>query len=316
MHITETMRAARESLTRRFHDGFASGKECLTILDVVRFLLSEDPIPALAKLDNVRTVQSHWVKPRSANAFHPYGRVHWFQSTVSRMKFRVESERQNGFVAPFTLTVYADDRTGLLPVELFPLLEVAPTAKLTMAELAFDFSPSSDVTRSFALRQGVFGKSARDLNTQNQFGDWWGSRNGSKRAKSYWKDEVCGHRVEFRMRSQFLKHHGINTVYDVGRLEGILPRRHIFFAELDGERLVKWLEKGGLAESAIRDILRNVIKLNADLTATLRYLRRDVGLKNVRRLLMPLPENRLALNALQEWAAKWPTAPTQLGKQK
>jgi hypothetical protein len=309
MPLAEKMRAARETLARRFHGGFGAGSECLAILDLLRFLLGENLIPALKNLSNVRTVQSHWIRPRSASAFHAYGRAHWFERTDSRMKFYVESERQHGFVAPYVLTAIADDRTGLLPGEVFPILEAAPTAKLTMVELAFDFPLLSTVTRDFVVRHGIFGKSWRDRDTQNPAGEWWGARNGGKRVKSYLKDEICGHRVELMMRSRFLKHHGINTVYDFGRLVRILPQKHIFFARLSKERLVKRLGGSGLKGPMTMDILQKVTAMHGDLSATLSFLRRDVGLKNVRRLLVPLPENRLVFDALQKWAAMWPTTP-------
>jgi hypothetical protein len=315
MKVSAKMQAARESLARRFHGGFAIGKECVAILDVLRFLLEENPIPALKNLANVRTVQSHWVKPGGSSAFQAYARAHWFRRTDSRMKFCVEGDRQHGFIQPFALTAFADDRTGLLPSEVFPILEAARTAKLTMAELAFDFSPLSSVTRGFVLRHGVFGKSWHDIDTENPAGDWWGSRRGGKRTKSYFKDEICGHRVELRLRSRFLAHYGINGVYDFGRLVRLLPKRHIYFAQLDEKRLVERLRRNGLKGPKIWEIQQRVQAMGQDLSATLSYMRRDLGLKNVQRLLVPLRENLLVLEALQKWAATWPKVLRELGEQ-
>jgi hypothetical protein len=316
MHETLSMRRARKTLMQRFHSGFSFGKDCIAILDVLRFLLRENPLPALMKLPGVRTVQSHWIRPARSNTHHTYGRVHWFQRTDSKMKFCVESERQHGYLAPYSLTAYADDKTGLLPAQVFPILSVAPGAKLTMMELAFDFSPLSSVTRDFVLRHGVFGKSWRDLSMENPAGDWWGAKRGAKRSKSYFKDEICGHRVELRMRSRFLNRYGIDDVYDFGRFVRILPRRHIFFAALSNELLTERLRGSGFSTEKTLGILRKVNGLTGDLSATLSYLRRQVKLTNVQRLLTPLPENRLVLEALESWAEVWPAAPARLGEKK
>src|SRR5882757_5751724 len=104
MHETLSMRRARKSLMHRFHSGFSFGKECIAIVDVLRFLLSENPLPALMKLPGVRTVQSHWIRPARSNMHHSYSRVFWFRRTDSKMKFCVESERQHGYLAPYSLT--------------------------------------------------------------------------------------------------------------------------------------------------------------------------------------------------------------------
>lgn len=78
------MRAARETLAKRFHKGFAHGQECLAILDVLRFTLDENPIPALKALQNVRTVNSHWISAPDAGAFYAYGRSHWLERVQSQ----------------------------------------------------------------------------------------------------------------------------------------------------------------------------------------------------------------------------------------
>jgi hypothetical protein len=275
MKVSNNMQAAREALARRFHMGFGGGAECVAILDRLRFLVSKTPTSALKNLPNVISDQNHRVKPASSSSFYAYGRVHWFLRTDSRMKFYVELDRQHGYLAPFTITAIADDKTGLLPSEVFPILAAAPTAKLTMAELAFDFSPLSIVTRDFVRRHGVFGKSWRDRDTQNPAGDWWGAKNGGKRVKSYSKDEVCAHRVELEMHSRFLKHYGIESIQDFTRLVRLLPRRHILFARLSRQRLIKRLGRSDVKGPMTKEIPQKVAAMQGDLSATLSYLRRD-----------------------------------------
>jgi hypothetical protein len=88
------------------------------------------------------------------------------------------------------------------------------------------------------------------------------------------------------------------------------------FGELSEDRLVRRLRKNlGFSNRQTLKVLKNVRERQNDLCAALDYLRRDVALTNVRRLLVPRPENQLVREALQTWAAMWPTKPTKLGRQ-
>jgi hypothetical protein len=308
------MRAAREVIARKFHSGV--GKECMAILDRLRFVCDADPVPALRMLPGFHPGRSVFPRRQNPAWFRPYGHGQWFQAEKSKMQFYVESDRREGWLAPYSVTLIADDRTGLLPEEVFAILEVIPNAKLTMVELAIDFSAVTNVTRDFVRRFGVFGKSGRDLSADNPMGDWWGSRKGAKRTKSYFKDQIWGHRVEFLLRSRFLRHYGIRDVFDFRRFNDLLPRHHILFARLDEQRLVARLRGTGFSTEKTLRILRRVNGMSGDLSATLSYLRRAVRLTNVRRLLIPLPENRLVVEALEGWAEVWPAAPARLGQRK
>jgi hypothetical protein len=313
MRITPKMRAVRETLARRFHSG--AGKECLVVLDRLRFVCDADPVPALSVLPGFRRGRSYFYRRENQAWFRPYGHALWFHREKSTMQFYVESDRQEGWLAPYSITLVADDRTGLLPEEVFAILEVMPKARLTMVELAIDFSPTTNVTRNFVRRCAVFGKCRRDLSGQNPTGDWWGARRGAKRIKSYFKDEVCGHRVEFLLRSRFLRHYGIRDVFDFWRFADLLPRHHILFARLDDQRLIAWLRRSGLSEARTSGILQKVTAVHGDLSAGLSYLRRQVGIKNSRRLLVPLRTNKLIRQALREWAEQWPAAPGRLRRE-
>lgn len=310
--VANKMREAQESLRKRFHGGIYLDADCIAILDVVRFVCDENPLPALKQLPGFRSLQSTWVKRPPPGKCQGYGRVHWFQREGSRMKFCVESERREGWLAPYSITLFADDRTGLLPQEVFSILEVCPKTKLTLVEFALDFSPLSTVNRVFVRRWGMFGKSQRDFWNKNSAGDWWGSRLGKKRIKSYWKDKICGHRVELRLRSRFLKQHGIRDVFDFPKFLKTLPRHHIFFARLKKQRLIERLESNGISAADVSLVTHSVEQMESDLWMTLSYLRRVVGLKNVQRLLVPLKENTIVLDAIKKFAAEWPATPRKL----
>jgi hypothetical protein len=133
------MRAARKALAERFHAGFGTGKECVVILDMLRYTMTENPIPAFKGLPGFRSLQSTWIKRPKAEEFQGYGRAHWFQRIGSGMKFCVESEPREPWLAPYSVTLFADDKTGLLPGEVFPIRELMSGAKLTVVEVAVDF---------------------------------------------------------------------------------------------------------------------------------------------------------------------------------
>jgi len=90
-------------------------------------------------------------------------------------------------------------------------------------------------------------------------------------------------------------------VFGLKPTHGLIPRHGMF-------QLSRTLDHVGLFARSVEDIAL----LEGDVWPTLNYLRLEVGLKNARRLLVPLKTNRLIRDALKEWAAMWPTAPTRI----
>ena len=311
----QRMLAASAALARRFHEG--ADTLCMAILDMLVFLCAESPSEALRTHPDFLAGKSTYPKRKNAEAFLAYAHKQWFHHKSSKMRVLVEDKPTKGWLAPYRVTFYADDLTGLLPDQVFGLLEVLPLTRLILVELALDFSPLSTVDRTFVRWHGYFGRSQRDRFTKNEEGDWWGARNGGKRVKSYLKSgEECGHRVEFRVRRRFLENYGVTDIYDFRRFVDILPHRHIRFAQFDQQRLRNHLAKKGFNAARTRKTLQQVAEMGADLSATLKYLRDDVGLHNVTRFLVPLPENQLVTEALSKWAASWPSAPSRLMQSK
>jgi hypothetical protein len=314
MIVARKMRAARERLERRFHGGLFPGKQCVAIVDLLRFAVAKNPIPALRGLPDFHLLRTTWIRPRDPNHDHGYGRAHWFRRFKSEMKLAVESEPRERWLAPYAVTIFADDRTGLLPDQVFGILEILPAARMTLMELAFDFSFASGVTRAYVRRRGVFGKSQRDLSLTNPNVDWWGARKGAKRVKSYSKLAIAAHRVEFRMRPKFVHAHGIHDIFDFGKFVDLLPGHHFLFARLDEEKIAAQLRRTRNDRDA-RSVLREIGELDGDLTAQMKVLR-DAGLKNTRRLLIPLKRNRLVREAVREWGNQWPKTPAHLGSKR
>ena len=226
--LNRKMRLARGTLKRRFHDG--NGKLYMGLLDQLILRTDRNPTPQLMLVASLRSVKAHGL---TRSLKQPYGRVHYFQARHSKMKVRVESDVANRFMAPFHVILTADDRTGLLFKEIEEILEILHDPKLSLVELALDFSALSEVTDQFVRWYAVFGKVRRDRNPSNPNGDWWGTWKTGTRISSYFKFQVWAQRVEFKMRSRFLRQHGITGVTDFYKFVKLLPGHHILFGELD-----------------------------------------------------------------------------------
>lgn len=302
----QKIKKARQLIAKKFHGGV--GRLCLVILDVLMLVCDDDPRAAFGKLLGFRAERQRTV-PNPEN--QGYAQAQWFRRLDSKMRFCLYSRPVHGYLAQYKVVLYADDRTGLLPSEVFGVLEVMPITRMLMLELAFDFSIATGVNSDFVLGWTLFGKSQRDLSMQNAWGDWWGTRKSGKRVKSYFKHQVWGQRVEFRMRRKFLALHGIRDVFDFWKFRALLPERHFLFATIDEQKLIVQLRRTRRAVETLR-ILRELNARDRDLTAQMNFLRRDVRLKNTRRLLIPHPLNRVVQRALGEFTAMWPTAPKHL----
>jgi hypothetical protein len=281
----------------------------MALIDVLVFNFNEDPTDALKGVPGFYSDKGHVVASADKTR---YSWVHWFKRIDSKMKFCLESDPLDRWLPPYRLQMYADDQVGLVADEVMSILEVIPGATLILVELAVDFSPLTGVNAKYVRERGVFGRSQRDL-SKNPYGDWWGARKACKRTKSYFKQPVGGHRVELRIRSAFLHEHDIYSIFDFHRFAELIPRQHIFFGRLDEDRLIGWLRRERYTGAEIIGILREVVKREGCLTDVLKYLSVEVGLKNTRRLLLPLRPNKFVRDALRELVRKWPAAPTQLG---
>jgi hypothetical protein len=141
------------------------------------------------------------------------------------------------------------------------------------------------------------------------------SKMNQKFVRSYFKKEVHAHRLECQLGSKFLQKLGISDIFDFQRLKDLIPG-HLLFAEFDEQKVIARLRGSGLSAQRTIQIIQKLHDHDDDLYVQCAVLHKSAGLTNLRRLLVPLPENQLLLNALQEWAAGWPTAPAPQGKEK
>jgi hypothetical protein len=235
--------------------------------------------------------------------FEPYGRAHWFHSRTSRTELCIESKPRETWIAPFRITLYADDRTGLLPDDVLGALELLPGKfKLSLIELAFDFSGPT-IDRQFVRHYGLFGRSRRAQSSDVT--DYWGSRRSGKLIKSYTKTEIDAHRVEFEFGSRFLRRNHIDDPFGFPKLNNLVPRNHFYFAKLDVPKLTDHLRRRGVSREEVSRHLRWLDPSKCNIGAALAYLREELHMTNARRFLIPLRANRFVREALEIWCPKW-----------
>jgi hypothetical protein len=304
------MRAAGQRQRERLN--YPAERRWRAILDRMRGVCNENPAAALLGLPGFTRVQSRRIVRPADGSFQAYGRADWYQTGRGETKVAVESDRSQHWLWPYRITFVADDATGLLPRDVLGVMEILPDFQMTMVELAFDFA--GVLTRRYVRQHLLFGKTRPVPSVDGT--DYWGTRNGMKRVQCYWKREIQSFRVEIEMHPRFLQYYRIKDPFDFHKVIGILPRRHIYFARLNKQKLIKRLQRMGLSQKRQREVVAMVEVMDGDLWATLNYLRQEVQLKNTRRLLDPMPANTLVLQALETWAAQWPAATTRLGGKK
>jgi hypothetical protein len=182
-HAAEALRHLKERAAQS--SGSNDGPECEVKDDRLQGYTDKNPVKALLKVPELKSINGHRVDRPTNGSFQAYGRVHWFAHRKSSMKLLLESERRERWLPRYRLTLYADDRTGLLPAEVFSVLEVVEGFRLTLLELAFDFDTEVG-TRKFVEKQTLFGKSHRAPSVDET--DYVGSRRAGKLVRIYEKE--------------------------------------------------------------------------------------------------------------------------------
>jgi hypothetical protein len=237
-----------------------------------------------------------------------------FTSGGSIREMNVYTGRRMERMAHCKVTMIARDETGLLPKDMFSVLELLPGVRLVTVELAFDFGFESGVDGEFVRQHGLFGKSRRNQFASRRCYDTSGSRKGAKFVRSYFKKELGIHRVELQLTRKGLRQNEINDVFDFHRFVSALPSRHILFARLDKKLVRQGLRNQGHSPRERDRIMERVKDAKGDLYDQLAVLRKKGGLTNIRRLLVRMPANYLVVSALKEWVRQWPKKPTRLGR--
>ena len=305
----EKMADARRTLLKMTKN--PEGSECVVRLDRLQGYSVKDPTPTLTDVPGFQGSPMRRLR-RVNDKFQPYACVQWFQSTRNGAKFVVDSERMHRFVDPFRITFFADDVDGLLRSEIFRVLELVPDFRMTMVELAFDFT--AGLNRRIARQEGLFGK-CRPIPSVGGT-DYWGTRKGMKRVQCYFKQDVHAFRVELEMHARFLKYYKVRSPFDFHKFIKILPMRHIRFGAFSEQKLIRRMNHMGLTARHQREALRVVRGTPGLLWGTLNYLRQEWEMDNTLRLLDESPRNAAVIEALKAWLRGWPAVPNTLGGKK
>lgn len=248
-----------------------------------------------------KCTDGHSLRSRSAHGFQAYGRARWFVGVSSGFKFCLQYERRAPWIAPSRVTLYADDKTGLTPTQVFSVLELLSKPQLALVELAFDFGEQSRVNREFVLRHGVFGKSRRRTVRKYHI-DYWGARKSPKMVRSYWKSNIKSQRVEIEFRGTWLENNGIGSPYDFPRFRSLLLSRQIGFFRVNWPRVARHLR---CRHFQWKSLLQQATSRSLCLTDVMHYLRNDADLPNAHRFLVPIATSCLVRSALGAWSRKW-----------
>lgn len=289
---------------------------CVVRLDRLEFTATGIAKKQILDIPGFRSGDDHFVRRKAPENFLPYRRVANFESDTSIRKMDVLYKPTARWIAAFKVTLISQDKTGLQPVDVLSILELLPGAKVVRIEVAFDFGYSAGVDGAWIRSHSLFGKARRNQVGIRRGWDAWGSRRGAKFVRSYYKKELKIHRLELQLNRKFLRRFGINDIFDFRRLMSILPVNHILFAEINSAKMLHHLRTGGHWGSEFRQILERVADGSGDLLLQCSVLRKRGGLRNVRRVLIPLKENHLVAKALETWAAQWPVGPKRLGGQR
>jgi len=285
---------------------------CRAILDRFQLTTSGYPKQAFLAMPQYRRTRSHLLRRKDPEGWLAYRRLTAFRSTSNATTLAVRTEPLKPWLAPCRIEFVADDLAGLGTEDVLPVLEILRDVQLSLVELAVDFSPKTGVDSDYVLAHGVFGKSRPRPELHQPNYDAWGSKKGSKFVKSYFKEVIGAHRVELELRRPFLKKYRIKDVFDFHRLAPILPRHHLWFAHIDTHELGLHLRRQGRGDAKVLRILRGVAQRNWLLDLALEYLRTEIQLTNVHRLLVPEPTNAIIQGAITAWAKQWPAEPFSL----
>jgi hypothetical protein len=310
-----TLNRILDSHERQLRDGAETKQHPLCVVrgDAICFGCESVDLEALRAHPDFHRTSDRLVRRRRPDAFLAYRRISRFKCTRTGSGFCVYYQRLASNLPQFRIEFFPDDQLGLQRPEITSVLQHTTKSRIARMETSFDFGLGSGVNNDFVRRSVISGKSQAHSVREQIFGDQWGSRGGSKFLRSYFKKVIGAHRVELQLNGRFLRRHGIDDIFQFYRLVKLIPVHHLYFGRIDHQKLIARLKANGISAEDIVGTQDAVRAREKHLWAALNYLRRRVGLTNVRRLLTPLSLNKVAREALKKWARKWPKTPARLG---
>jgi hypothetical protein len=202
-------------------------------------------------------------------------------------------------LAPFKVTVIGNDHRGLSYEEIYQIIQVFATYRVSLIEVALDFSPESHINFDHVLRHALFGKSRPRSSRRFPGKLRYGGRRSDKLVRCYRKPSIGRFRVELELHSALLLRLGIVRLEDLKKLPASLYPSHIRFVCVDWQALKKHLldrRVGRMQGDQPR------VAPTASIHKTMAFLRQCAGVKNVHRFLLPMRINKSILRAMKNWA--------------
>ncbi len=273
---------------------------CCARLDRIQLISWEMPDrkPPEA-LCGFRVAADHFVRPQTN--ITTYRRCRRYESSASNAAIFWQYQRRRSWLAPWKVTLVADDRTGLTPREVACVLTHCRFPRFLTIEMALDFTSSSGVSARFVQAHGLFGKSRR-----NFLGDClrYGSRKSAKLVRFYAKRKLGALRLEVELHSRLL--HSVTGLQDLRGLPKTIYPRHLLFVRINWQRLEKYLLRRFGCKG--KQLLANCARHATSLHEVRRYLRRK-GVLNIHRFFSPLVVNKEIDRALHRWALSFRAEP-------
>jgi hypothetical protein len=238
---------------------------------------------------------------RQQTVIRTYHRVRTLRNHKTGTAIFVQYQPAAPWLAPVKITIVTQAREGLSRSELSNIAAAFERFRFLLVEFAIDFRPDSGIGRAFILQHALFGKS--ELQHANQHATIrLGTRRSEIMARAYRRPDES-FRMELESHSGWILRHGISKVEDLERLPTLLLPKHASFFAVDWQRLRAHLSR---KESTTADRVVARCRENAtSLHGLLNYMRKDIGVKNVRRFLRPHLLNEQIGAAARQWARRW-----------
>ncbi|MGA7567077.1 MAG: hypothetical protein WBW53_13570 [Terriglobales bacterium] len=234
-----------------------------------------------------------------------YDRLRTFESTTNSAKLSLQHKPVLPWLLPWRFTLIADDNDGLTPEQVRNVVLLCSSHKLTLVEIAFDFSPKGIVDHRLVLRHAKFGKSRLQQNRSADTYFRYGTRLSTKMVRVYRKEKLNCFRVELEIHSALLRKYQITSAFELGRLAGELVPAHIQFVGYRWEGVRRYLAQRFGKRKGV-DILRRARELaDTSLRGAARLLS-EFAVPNAHRFQSPLRLNLRLQGALKLWAEKFP----------
>ena len=237
---------------------------------------------------------------RRQTSIKTYRRVRTLRNHKTGTAVFIQYHPAAPWLAPLKITIVTEAQQGLSRSELSRVTAAFERFRFLLLEFAIDFAPDSGIGRAFVLLHALFGRS--ELQPANQHATIrFGTRKSEIMARVYAKPGRF--RAEIEAHSRWLLSRNVSNLEDLARLPALLLPKHLAFFNVNYQRLHAHLSRKD--QSSADRIVAQCREHATLLHGLLKFMREDVGLKNVRRFLQPLPLNEGIKRAAFEWAEEW-----------